>query len=199
MKFFKMIIVFIAFLGLLNSAETWVPFNFKGTEHFKYEAKLMEDGKTITGFYVLDIEKLEGDKVKIHIKAKLGDNELETSFSGDKSNIYGSLMGQMMFNPALAPLLATLFAPYWGLYFMGQNWDVGSYWSFKTEEGKKITFKIESECEHAGIKGKKGVWQEEGKTRAEFCISTKVALPLRVYFKEEGGNTYEITLQEYRD
>jgi len=195
----KAIFFFIINLSFLKAQEMWTPYDFKGTEHFKFDVKITEGEEVKEGFYILDFSKAEGEKVKMHVKAKLNGDEFESTVTGEKENIYSSMMGQMMFNPAAAPLFVTLFAPWWSIYFVGHKWEVGSGWSMTEEGGKKVSFKIESECEHAGVKGKRGVWREDEKVRAEFCISTEVALPLQVIFNEEEDMSYELTLVEYSE
>lgn len=179
--------------------EFWQPYKFKGTEHFKYSVKITEDGEVKEGFYVLDLKKEGEDQFKVHIKAKLGKSSFESTITADKENIYGNLIPQLMFNPAAAPMMLTLFAPWWGVYFVGHDWKVGSGWSFTDEEGKSVSFKIEAECHYAGQKGKKGVWKENDKVKAEFCIATKVALPLALLFNDEEGQSYEVVLEEYEE
>ena len=196
----KVIFSFLITVGISMSQEMWTPYEFKGTEHFKFEVKIKEGERVQEGFYILDFSKADGDKIKMHVKAKLDGNEFESTVTGEKNNVYSSIMGQMMFNPAAAPMFITLFAPWWSIYFVGHKWEVGSGWSMTEESGKKISFKIQSECEHAGVKGKTGVWRENDNVRAEFCISTGVALPLQVIYNDvEENKSYELTLVEYSE
>jgi hypothetical protein len=198
----KIIIIAMLFLmGLTTlsfSKDMWTPYNFKGSERFKFDVEITEAGAIQKGYYVLELSRGEGDKIKMHVKAKLEDNEFDSSVTGTRETIYQSMMSQMMFNPAAAPMFITLFAPWWSMYFTGHDWEVGSQWNM-TQEGEKVSFKVESECSHAGKKGKKGVWKEGDKVRAEFCISTDVALPLHIRFSEEDDKHYELTLKEYSD
>ena len=201
---FSVLLIFIfsiigTTLGEKSNEEMWQPYNFKGTEHFKYSVKINEGDSVVTGFYVLDLKPAGENQLSVHVKAKLGKSSFESTVTSDKDNIYAGLAPQLMFNPVAAPMFLTIFAPWWGMYFMGHSWKVGSGWSFNDEEGKKVSFKIESKCEHAGVKGKKGVWRENDKIKAEFCVATEVALPLSLILNDEDGKSYEINLEEYRE
>lgn len=193
------ILMFSIASGKKTNNDVWQPYNFKGTEHFKYSVKATEGDSTEEGFYILDLKPAEKNEIKVHIKAQLGKSSFESTVNSDKDNIYSGLAPQLMFNPAVAPMFYTLFAPWWGMYFMGHNWEVGSGWSSTDEEGKKVSFKIESECEHAGLKGKKGVWRENDKIKGEFCIATDVALPLSLVINDEEGKSYKLVLEEYKE
>ncbi len=201
-KIFGLLVATFMFSTLMAKApkdNIWKPYNFKGTEHFKYSAKIEEGDSTLTGTYILDLKPEGEGKIGVHIKAKLGKSSFESTVTVNKDNIFAGLAPQLMFNPAASPLFLTIFAPWWGVYFMGHSWKVGSGWSTTNEEGKTVSFKIESECEHAGVKGARGIWRENGKIKADFCIATEVPLPLALTLVEDDGKSYQLVLEEYRE
>jgi hypothetical protein len=201
MKRVLLILSFVVLLsGSLNGEEkTWQPYQFKGSEHFKYSIEVNESGEVKKGFYQLVLKASGEEEVTLHLKAKLGKNSFESTVTAERENLYSSLMPQMMFNPATAPLIATLFAPWWGMYFIGHSWKVGSGWSYTDEEGKTVSFKIESECKYAGKKGKRVIWREDDVVKAEICVSEDVALPLSVYLKSDEDSYYKLVLEEYKE
>jgi hypothetical protein len=187
--------------GLPGSAAAqkpgWEPYQFKGTEHFRFDVQVTSEGETQAGFYTLDLEKKAADKVTLKFKGSLGGNSGEFSTTAPLDQVYGQAMMQMMMSPLGAPLLATLFAPFWAIYFVGQEWEVGSGWSF-AEGDQAMSFKIEATCSHAGVSGKKVVWREGNELRAESCIAPEVALPLAVTFRSEDGEVFKLAMTEYR-
>ncbi|MCH7761595.1 hypothetical protein IIA15_09405 [candidate division TA06 bacterium] len=174
----------------------WEPYAFKGTEHFKYEITFQVDDEKKEGVYILDLKKGKGEEMTIHIKGEWEKNTFESTVTVSEDEFYGALMGQMMMNPAAAPLLVTLFTPWWSMYFVGRDWKVGSGWSFSEGE-KSISFKVEEECEHAGVKGLKGVMRQNGEIMVETCVSPQVALPLAAHFR--GDEAYSLVLTEYEE
>ncbi len=209
MKVFRTTLVisllFGAFSGLLSEEKKsggkkeWAPYTFKGTEEFHYKLSLKDSEGTREGSYIIKISPAEKDQFTLTIKGNLGENKFESTFTSDKESIYPTLMAQMMFNPAGAPLLVTLFAPWWGMYFVGKSWKVGNGWSFTDEDGKEVSFKVEDTCEYAGQKGYKTVMREDKEERFVACISPDIALPLYIRVHEEEGNLYTLELTEYKE
>jgi hypothetical protein len=190
---------FQALPGASEDTEEWNLYDFIGTEHFKYDVALTEEGETQEGFFTLDLEP-KGEKTKLKFVVELGDDTFESSVTvDDEDDLMGSLMGQMMFNPAAAPLTFTLFAPWMAMFPMFAQWELGSSWSFNDGE-TSTSYSVEEECEHAGITGLKAVWKENDEVRSEICVSTDHPLPLMIFFKdEEEATTYHITLVEYEE
>ena len=179
----------------------WNLYDFKGTEHFKFDVKIDEEEEEIKeGYFTLDLEP-EGEETKLKFKVDLDGNTYESTVTvDDKEEIMGSLMGQMMFNPTASSLSFTLFAPWMTMFFMGAGFEQGTNWSFTDDEGTKVSFSVEDDCEHAGIVGTRAIMKENDEVRSEICISKDVALPLKIYFADEDeGGIFEITLTEYEE
>ncbi len=179
-----------------QEGETWEPYKFRGTEHFKYEMNMTEDGDTQTGWYTLDLEPRGGDQVWMKVKAAMGEATSEFSTTAAPDAVHSQLLPQLMMSPAGAPMIATLFAPWWGMYFAGRDWAVGAGWSF-SDGAKQVSFKVEDTCSYAGVEGKNVVWREDDEVRGESCIAIGVALPLAVSFRDDSGRHYKVTLTEY--
>ncbi len=190
--------ILIAESGTSNKNE-WIPYNFKGGEEFHYKLQMKDSEGLKEGDYVIKVSKAESSQFTVNISGNFDKKKFETTFTTDRENLYVTLMGQMMFNPAGAPLLVTLFAPWWNLYFVGKSWKVGNGWSFTDEEGREVSFKVEDICEHAGKKGYKAVMRENKEPMVITCISPEVALPLYIYLKEEEGNSYTLELLDYKE
>ncbi len=185
--------------GNKNKSEIWKPYNFKGTEYFKYEVKNISDKKTESGFNIIKIQK-ENEGYIVYLKGKIGDNESELKIKVDsKDQISGAIMGQAMMNPALAPLGVALFSPLWTFYFsmfmFGFSWEVGSKWKKGDTE-----IEIPGYETYAGIKGKKLVIKDKGVEVNVIVFNNDVALPLylKMVNKKEGG-LYEFKLVEYKE
>ena len=174
----------------------WEPYAFKGTEHFKYEITFQEGEEKTAGYYLLDLKKGKEGEITMHVKGAWEEKTFESTVTVSGDEFYGALMGQMMMNPAASPLLVTLFTPWWSMYFVGRDWKVGSGWSFQ-EDDESFSFKVEEECEHAGIKGLKGVMRKNKEIIVETCVSPKVALPLAATF--QGDESYSLVLTEYKE
>jgi len=174
----------------------WTPYSFKGTEHFEYAITMTKGKKKSEGIYILDLEKGKDEKITMHVKGTWEENSFESTVTVSGDDFFGILMGQMMMNPAAAPLMVTLFTPYWSTYLTGRDWKIGSGWEFK-QEGESSSFKVEKECEYAGVKGFLGVLKQNEKTLIETCVSSNVALPLAVSFK--GKESYNLELKEYKE
>lgn len=193
-------VLFVLFAAMACSepalAQGWQPFSFQGTEHFKFEAEVTQGGETDTGWYTMDFAPQGEDRVKLTFRGSLGESSGEFSTTAPRDEVYAQVIMQSMMTPVGAPLMVTLFAPFWGMYFVGQDWEVGSGWSFD-QGGESMSFKVESTCSHAGVSGKKVVWREGGEVRSECCISQDVALPLAVLFRDDDGEVFRLTLTEY--
>ncbi len=177
----------------------WVPYQFKGTEHFKYDLRYNENGETSTGYYVIDLKKV-GDRYEVKIEGKYKDSEGTVKTKVDKpEEIAGVLFGQMFFNPWVAPLTMTLFAQSMMHMFTlgGLNWEEGSRMQRK-EDGKTMVMEVKA-CEVLGKKGRKLVMQEDGTVTYESCVSPGVALPLYLHTRSDDGEVYELKLVEYRE
>jgi len=179
----------------------WRPYDFKGTEYFKYEVKGIEDGKVKKGYEIIDIKK-SGDKYKVKIEGKYGESEgTFTTTVDSKEDIPGAIMGQAMFNPYLAPLAIALFSPAWTLYFgfTGMSLEEGSKWKTKDDEGNVTEMEVTASGTYAGKKGKKLIVKENGKEVWVIVWAKDVALPLYIKMGKKEEGTYELKLVEYKE
>ena len=180
-------------------AVTWKPYDFQGTEHFKYEIRSIKEDQKKTGFFTLDIEKKEGDQYKISFSSKLGDSEGSMSTTAPANELAGKLMMSVMMSgsDAGSVLAMTLFTQNLTMMFMGLNdFEVGAGWR-RTEGGKKISFKIESKETIADQEGYKCVLREGDQIKVLQVVSPEVPLPLRTEMTDDDGSRYEAHLVEF--
>ncbi len=181
-------------------AQAWKPYDFKGTEHFRYDIKSIDDGEEKTGSFTLDIEKKDEEQYKISFASKLGDSESSSSMTSTPDEIAGKLMMSMMMSgsEAGAILGVTIFTPALGMMFMGaQDLEVGSGWS-RTEDGKKVSFKIEEKETIAGQEGYRCVLREEGRIKYLQVIAPDIGLPLVTQMNDDDGTQFEAKLVEFK-
>jgi hypothetical protein len=161
----------------------WAPYNFQGTEHFKYTVSMVENRVPTPGLYTLDASK-NGANIQINVVWSLGADH----GTGTLIIVPGQMM---MISPmqlmSLGPAGALLFNPMLGLYFGGQQWVVGSGWS-TTHDGETIEFKVESTCAAAGVQGAHGVMRKNGTVFMDMCVSPRVGLPLTEAFNHDDGS-----------
>ncbi len=188
-----------------DAKKVWHPYQFKGTEHFKYSLVIVgKDGKKQTGEYVIDLGKA-GDKYNVKINGEFAGNE--GSFStkvSDANAIPTVIFGHMIFNPWLAPLTTTLFAnSLIAMYTAGtmtDNLEEGSHWSYKQKDGDKVEFDVKGTCKYAGRKGKLLTMKTNGKVVYESCVDPDVAMPIYVKYADKEGKSYTaIELVEYKE
>jgi curli biogenesis system outer membrane secretion channel CsgG len=170
----------------------WIPYNFRGTEHFKYTVSMVEDRIPKPGLYTLDASK-NGANVMINVVWSLGTDH------GSGTLIFPP--GQAMISPmqlmSLGPAGMLLFNPALGFMFGGQQWAIGSQWS-TTHDGKTVEFKAESACSQAGVQGVRGVMRENGNVIMDMCVSPNVGLPLSETFnKDDGSANFTMTAIEF--
>lgn len=171
---------------------TWGLYQFKGTEHFKYDA-VMSDGDTKEqGWYTLDARPGAGGNYQLSVAGQMGDD----SFRSTTTVAPGQGIPFMQI-AAMGPGAIVLFSPVY-MMFGGQQWQVGNEWSFN-QEGESASFKVESECSHAGVSGLRGVWRQDNVVRLDMCVSPNVALPLAVTMNDDDGKaSHQMTLVEFR-
>lgn len=182
------------------SHSTWKPYKFKGTEHFKYEVKGINESGVKTGIEVIDIQKT-GSKYRVKIRGKYGENEGEFSTTVNSTDeIAGAIMAQSIFNPYLAPLAVALFSPAWTVYFaFGMNLEEGSSMKTKDENGNIVEITVSGGATYAGKKGKKLTVKENGKEIWAIVWSEEVPLPLYIKMGEKGEDVYELKLVEFKE
>ena len=187
-------------LASLARAQAWKPYAFEGSEHFKYDIRSVEEGHEATGFFTIDIEKAGEDKFKVSYRSKLGENEAASTTTATADEIAGKLMMSLLMSgsEAGAVLGATLFTQAMPMMFLGMtDLEVGSGWS-RTEEGKKLSFKVESKETIAGVEGYRCAYRENDQIKILQVIAPDVALPLRTEIANDDGSRYTSRLVEYR-
>ncbi len=187
-------------LAAFPHAQIWEPYAFEGSEHFKYDIKSIEEGKELTGYFTIDIQKTDEDKFKVSYSSKLGENEASSTTTSTADELAGKLLMSLMMSgsEAGAVLGATLFTQALPMMFLGMTeLEVGSGWS-RTEEGKKVSFKVESKETIAGVEGYRCVFREDDEIKILQVIAPDVALPLQTEMVDDDGNRYISKLTEYK-
>jgi curli biogenesis system outer membrane secretion channel CsgG len=170
----------------------WVPYNFQGTEHFKYTVSMVENHVPTPGIYTLDASK-SGSNVQVNVVWSLGADH------GSGTLIF--VPGQMMISPmqlmSLGPAGALLFNPALTFWFGGQQWVPGSGWS-QTHNGETVEFKVEGSCSGAGVQGSHGVIRKNGNVVMDMCVAPNVGLPLAETFNNDNGSAnFTMTAVEF--
>jgi hypothetical protein len=192
-------VILILFFVVFAHAQAWKPYAFEGNEHFKYDIKSVEKDKEQTGFFTIDIEKTGEDKFKVSYSSKLGENEASSTTTSTADELAGKLLMSLMMSgsEAGAVLGATLFTQAMPMMFLGMTeLEVGSGWS-RTEEGKKISFQVESKETIAGVEGYRCVFREDDQIKILQVIAPDVALPLQTEMVDDDGKRYISKLVEY--
>ena len=177
----------------------WAPYQFRGSEHFRYEVRQTEDNETKNGFYSLDFTPAGTGNVRMAVRGQLGDDETSNTVTlpvaqpGQPVQM-GMGMGQLM---AMGPLGIMLFNPTSWIMLGGRQLTIGDEWSNRSG-GESMSVKVERGCEHAGQGGVLVVTKVNNNVASESCLSPNVALPLRILMQSEGGNRMEMMLTEYR-
>lgn len=176
----------------------YAPFQFRGTEHFRYDVTQVESGRTVTGFYQFDLQPAGAGQVRMSVQGQVGTDSWSSSVTVGTGGQAGPQM-MMSFAPlmTMGPLAITLFNPTSWIIFGGHQLSVGDGWS-TTSEGESTSVRVEQQCAHAGQGGLLIVLRRNNQVVSESCVSPTVAMPLRVLTADEGGDRVELTLTEYR-
>ncbi|HEX9581938.1 MAG TPA: hypothetical protein VF970_12610 [Gemmatimonadales bacterium] len=169
----------------------WGMYQFKGTEHFKYDAVQNDSDGRKDGWYTLDAQPAANGMFQLTVAGQMGTDSFRSSSTAAPGQ--GIPFMQLA---AMGPGALVLFSPMY-MFFGGQQWQIGSEWSF-TQDGESASFKVESACSHSGVSGLRGVWKQNNETRLDMCVSPSVALPLAVNMMGEDGEAYQMTLVEFR-
>jgi curli biogenesis system outer membrane secretion channel CsgG len=170
----------------------WGLYQFKGTEHFKYDAVIADNDKKEQGWYTLDARAGAGGNYQLSVAGQMGND----SFRSTTTVTPGQGIPLMQV-AAMGPGAIILFSPVY-MMFGGQQWQVGNEWSFN-REGENASFKVESECSYAGVTGLRGVWRKDNVVMMDMCVSPNVALPLAVTMNDDDGkSSHQLTLVEFR-
>lgn len=173
----------------------WIPYQFRGTEHFRYDIRTVEDGAEQRGFYQLDLEPAGERRVRIAVQGRLGEDAYSSTITtgvGTEGMQVG--MGQLM---ALGPIGITLLNPAMWLMVAGRELAIGDGWTYASG-GESVSVQVERACEHAGKGGSLVVFRENQEVRSEACLAPGVPLPLRMLFREDDQSVVEMTLTSYR-
>ena len=172
-------------------AFAWVPYAFKGTEHFKYDVVQGAGNDAQRGTYTFDATPAGNGRVRLMVDGTLGEDRYQSSVTvGPNEGIPPMALA------GLGPVGAMLFAPTWAMMFGGREWEVGSFWSM-TQGGETTSFKVESPCQAAGVSGLRGVARRNNAVALDMCVSPQVALPLALTMGDE-GDTMSLKLVEFR-
>jgi curli biogenesis system outer membrane secretion channel CsgG len=170
---------------------TWGIYQFKGTEHFKYDAHMTDDGEKQDGWYTIDAKPAGNGMYQLAVAGELGTDSFRST-----TTVAPGQGVPMMQLAAMGPGAMLLFSPVY-MMFGGQQWQVGNEWSFN-HEGDNASFKVESTCSYAGVSGLRGVWRKNDAVMMDMCVSPNVALPLAmVTADEDGTSTQQMTLVEF--
>ena len=171
---------------------TWGLYQFKGTEHFKYDAVMTDHNEKEQGWYTLDARPGSGGNYQLSVAGQMGKDSFHSTTTVTPGQ--GIPLMQVV---AMGPAAMILFSPVY-MMFGGQQWQIGNEWSFN-REGENASFKVESECSYAGVSGLRGVWRKENVVMMDMCVSPNVALPLAVTMNDEDGkSSHQMTLVEFR-
>ncbi len=172
----------------------WMPYQFKGTEHFRYDVRQTDDGETEVGFYQLDLQPAGQNRVRMAVQGKLGDEQYSSTVTtGTGTDGMQMGFGQFM---TLGPIGLTLFNPLSWMMLSGHELNVGDGWSYASG-GESWSVKVDRNCSQAGQDGVLIVVSENNRVLQESCVARDVALPLRVKLMDDGSVT-EMTLVSYR-
>jgi hypothetical protein len=170
---------------------TWTAYGFKGTEHFKYDVSQTQGGETLRGAYTIDARPADGGRFRLTVEGSLGEDRYASSVVMGPNEMI-SPMTLMGLGPAAMWLLGGVWMP----FFMGHQWEVGSFWSV-TQGGETSSFKVEATCQHAGVSGLRGVMRQNDVPTLDMCVSPRVALPVAVK-TTDGDDVTTLTLVEFR-
>ncbi len=184
-------------IAAAQDAENWALYDFTRTSYIEFDVTATADGEKQTGTTILEFVPKGAGQMTLNFKATLGESSAQFSTTAADDEVYGQAMIQMMMTPTAMPMMATMFAPFWGAVFVGRDMSVGAGWSF-SDGTNDMSFKVESTCSQAGLQGKNVVWRQSGEVRAEACVNVEVPLPLAVSMKTDDGQQFEVTMKEYR-
>lgn len=188
-----------AIAALPSGPWAYSPYNFKGTEHFRYDVRKVDGRDVETGYYILDIQPAGGGRYRMKVDGKLGGDAYSSTVTAPDPNGGGGMggmmgMGQLM---ALGPIGIALFNPAFGMMFMGRELVLGDGWT-QSSGGNSMSVKVESKCTYAGVNGLLSVMRENQDVKSETCLSPNVPLPLGVTMRDGKSDMTEMKLVEFR-
>ncbi len=175
----------------IAAQNVWRPYEFNGTERFNYEVELTQQSVLREGHLTLEFTE-EGGRTWVSLDAAVG--ALSCSGRAPYSTSQSAQQAIMMQCFTMAPIMAALYTPMWGM-FMGRNWELGSSWSMGSGD-QGMSFEVMKVCEYAGVEGLLAVVKAAGNS-IESCVATDVALPLAMSMDQEQLQV-AIRLTEFR-
>jgi curli biogenesis system outer membrane secretion channel CsgG len=177
----------------------WAPYQFRGSEHFRYTVTQTEDRRTTTGFYQMDLQPAGPGQVRMAVQGQLGSDSYSSTVTvpvaqaGQTTPMMGMGFAQLM---TMGPIGIALFNPTAWIMFGGRELTVGDGWS-NSSGGESTSVRVESTCTHAGQNGVLVVVRQNNEVRQESCLSPSVALPLRTMVGDNDSRI-ELLLTEFR-
>ena len=177
----------------------YAPFQFRGTEHFRYTVTQTENGRTATGFYLFDLTPAGAGQVRMNVQGQVGEDSWSNTVTLAVGQGQGGPQQMMSFAPlmAMGPLGATLFSPTAWMLFQGHQLTIGDGWS-SSSRGESMSVRVEQQCAHGGQGGLLVVLRSNDRVASESCVSPTVALPLRSMMADRDNDRVELVLTEYR-
>ncbi len=175
----------------IAAQNTWRPYEFDGTERFNYEVEFTEKGVLREGHFTLEFTEEDG-RTWVTVDAAVGG--MSCSGRSPYSTIQSAQQAIMMQCFTMAPIMAALYTPVWGM-FMGRAWELGNRRSMGSGD-QRMSFEVTEVCEYAGVEGLLAVVKAAG-NRIESCVATDVALPLAMYMDQDQLQV-AIRLTEFR-
>jgi hypothetical protein len=162
---------------------TWTPYQFRGTERFRYEVRSGGGEQAVSRFYTID---LQSGSLSVTVEAPGEETRTRSRAVGP---VELADLGSLVPYLGLGPLGMALFlAPWWT--------GVPREWSPGLEHRGDLLFRVENGCEHAGQRGARGRVYHMDSNVLTACVSPDVPMPLAVwtFFPE----WIEARLVEYR-
>lgn len=175
----------------------YTPYQFRGTERFRYTVSMTENNRTQTGFYVLELQPAGQGQVRMSVQGQLGGDQWSSSVTipvGAEGPQSMMSFGQLM---TMGPIGIALFNPASWILMAGRQLNVGDGWS-SSSGGESVSVRVENQCSHAGQSGLLIVVRTNNRVSMESCVSPGVALPLRSLMADEDGERVEFVLAEFR-
>ncbi len=175
----------------VSAQNAWRQYEFNGTERFDYEVEFTQKGVLQEGHLTLEFTEQDG-RTWVMVDAAVGD--MSCSGRSPYSTIQNVQQAIMMQCFTMAPIMAALYTPMWGM-FVGRTWELGSRRIMGSGD-QGMSFEVTEVCEYAGVAGLLAVVKAAG-NRIESCVATDVALPLAMYMDQEQLQV-AIRLTEFR-
>jgi hypothetical protein len=177
----------------------YAPFQFRGTEHFRYTMTVVSDGRTQTGFYTFDLAPAGAGQVRMSAAGQLGEDSWSNTVTLQTGQQGGGPGAIMSFMPLMqmGPGAALLFNPATFMMFGGRQLSIGDGWS-SSSGGDNVAVRVEAQCAYGGQGGLNVIMRANGQVVSESCLSPNVPMPLRSLSQDRDGDRVELVLVEFR-